>query len=83
MLHNILNDILKNAHYRCTKRKCPRLDYRMYVNSHNHNIQVYSVTVMTHVKALQAGLSSQGTSQPITPAHKLMRSSTSLRTEFL
>ena len=29
---------------------------------------VYSVTVMTHVKALQAGHSSQGTSEPITPA---------------
>ena len=31
-------------------------------------IQVYSVTVMTHVKALQAGHSSQGTSESITPA---------------
>ena len=31
------------------------------------NIQVYSVTVMTHAKALQAGNSSQGTSEPITP----------------
>ena len=29
--------------------------------------QVYSVTIMTHVKALQAGHSSQGTSEPITP----------------
>ena len=35
---------------------------------HTDNIQVYSVTVMTHVKALQAGHSSQGTSEPITPA---------------
>ena len=35
--------------------------------SHTDNIQVYSVTVMTHVKALQAGQSSQGTSEPITP----------------
>ena len=36
--------------------------------SHNTDaIQVYSVTVMTHVKALQAGHSSQGTSEPITP----------------
>ena len=35
---------------------------------HNNTIQVYSVTVMTHVKALQAGQSSQGTSEPITPA---------------
>ena len=33
----------------------------------NNTIQVYSVTVMTHVKALQAGKSSQGTSEPITP----------------
>ena len=35
-------------------------------------IQVYSVTVMTHVKALQAGHSSQGTSEPITPARPLL-----------
>ena len=34
---------------------------------HTDNIHVYSVTVMTHVKALQAGHSSQGTSEPITP----------------
>ena len=36
---------------------------------HTDTIQVYSVTVMTHVKALQARHSSQGTSEPITPAH--------------
>ena len=35
-------------------------------NGHTDSIQVYSVTVMTHVKALQAGHSSQGTSEPIT-----------------
>ena len=35
---------------------------------HTDTIQVYSVTVMTHVKALQAGHSIQGTSEPITPA---------------
>ena len=35
---------------------------------HTDTIQVYYVTVMTHVKALQAGHSSQGTSEPITPA---------------
>ena len=35
---------------------------------HTDTIQVYSVTVMTHVKALQPGHSSQGTSEPITPA---------------
>ena len=40
---------------------------------HTDNIQVYSVTVMTHVKALQAGHSSQGTSEPITPAPRLIR----------
>ena len=34
---------------------------------HTDTIQVYSVTVMTHVKALQAGHSGQGTSEPITP----------------
>ena len=34
---------------------------------HTDTMQVYSVTVMTHVKALQAGHSSQGTSEPITP----------------
>ena len=31
---------------------------------HTDTIQVYSVTVMTHVKALQAGHSGQGTSEP-------------------
>ena len=34
---------------------------------HTDTIHVYSVTVMTHVKALQAGHSSQGTSEPIIP----------------
>ena len=38
---------------------------------HTDTIQVYSVTVMTHVKALQAGHSSQGTSEPITPGQLL------------
>ena len=33
---------------------------------HTDTIHVYSVTLMTHVKALQAGHSSQGTSEPIT-----------------
>ena len=33
----------------------------------NNTIQVYSVTVMTHVIPLDAGHSSQGTSEPITP----------------
>ena len=37
-------------------------------NGHTDTIHVYSVTVMTHAKALQAGHSSQGTSEPITPA---------------
>ena len=40
----------------------------IYHKAHTDTIQVYSVTVMTHVKALQAGHSSQGTSEPITPA---------------
>ena len=34
---------------------------------HNNTIQVYSVTVMSHVIALQDGQSSQGTSEHITP----------------
>ena len=34
---------------------------------HTDTIQVYSVAVMTHAKALQAGQSSQGTYEPITP----------------
>ena len=38
---------------------------------HTDTIQVYSVTVMTHVKALQAGHSSQGTSEPITPEREI------------
>ena len=37
---------------------------------HTDTIQVYSVTVMTHVEALQAGNSSQGTSEPITPVQQ-------------
>ena len=39
---------------------------------HTDTIQVYSVTVMTHVKALQAGHSSQGTYEPITPVPPLL-----------
>ena len=39
----------------------------MFHKGHTDTIQVYSVTVMSHVKALQAGYSSQGTSEPITP----------------
>ena len=38
---------------------------------HTDTIQVYSVTVMTHVKALQAENSIQGTSEPITPVRLL------------
>ena len=41
----------------------------IFHKGHTDTIQVYSVTVMTHVKALQAGHSSQGTSEPITPGH--------------
>ena len=45
----------------------------IFHKGHTDTIQVYSVTVMTHVKALQAGHSSQGISEPITPAfHKLI-----------
>ena len=40
----------------------------IFHKGHTDTIQVYSVTVMTHVKALQARHSSQGTSEPITPA---------------
>ena len=40
----------------------------IYHKGHTDTIQVYSVTVMTNVKVLQAGHSSQGTSEPITPA---------------
>ena len=39
----------------------------IFHKGHTDTIQVYSVTVVTHVKALQAGHSSQGTSEPITP----------------
>ena len=34
-------------------------------------MQVYSVTVMTHVIALEAGQSSKGTSEPVTPVNDL------------
>ena len=39
----------------------------IFHKGHTDTIHVYSVTVMTHVKALQAGHSSQGSSEPITP----------------
>ena len=45
----------------------------IFHKGHTDTIQVYSVTVMTHVKALQAGHSSQGTSEPITPAQIMER----------
>ena len=50
-----------------------RLSSCMLISHKNHNnaIQVYSVTVMTHGKALQAGQSGQGTSEPITPVFTL------------
>ena len=38
-----------------------------YHKGHTDTIQVYSVTAMTHVKALEAGQTSQGTPEPITP----------------
>ena len=47
----------------------------IFHKDHNNTIQVYSVTVMTHGKALQAGQSSQGTSEPITPAQMVCSSS--------
>ena len=56
--------------YWCTRLICPMLDCPpacQFHKDHNNTKQVYSVTVMTHVKALQAGQSSQGTSEPITP----------------
>ena len=40
----------------------------IFHKGYTNTIHVYSVTVMTLVKALQAGQSSQGTSEPITPA---------------
>ena len=56
---------------RCTRLRFPRLRLSACMlishKGHTDTIQVYSVTVMTHVKALQAGHSSQGTSEPITP----------------
>ena len=45
----------------------------IYHKGHTDTIQVYSVTVMTHVKALQAGHSSQGTSEPITPGQQILK----------
>ena len=38
----------------------------------DNTIHVYSVTVMTHVKALEDGQSSQGASEPITSARYMM-----------
>ena len=45
----------------------------IFHKGHTDTIQVYSVTVMTHVKALHAGHSSQGTSEPITPVIHILR----------
>ena len=62
-----------NGSYRCTRLKYPRLDCPPACKFHNNTIQVYSVTVMslmTHVKALEDGQSSQGTSEPISPGMK-------------
>ena len=41
----------------------------MYISykDHNNSIPPFSVNVMTQVIALEAGQSSQGTSEPITP----------------
>ena len=50
----------------------------IFHKGHTDTIQVYSVTVMTHVKALQAGHSSQGTSEPITPVTILQSSSSGI-----
>ena len=41
---------------------------------HNNTIHVYSVTVMTHVIALQAGLSSQSIFEPILSVFPSIRS---------
>ena len=49
---------------------------------HTDTIQVYSVTVMTHVKALQAGHSSQGTSEPITPGREILKRRPSVTFSF-
>ena len=46
---------------------------------HNNAIQVYSVTIMIHVRALEARQSNQGTSEPIfTPIWMICKRSTSL-----
>ena len=60
---------------RCNRLKCTRLDcppacklpIRVIITP--YLLQVYSVTVMTHVIASEAGHSSQGTSEPITPVY--------------
>ena len=56
--------------HRCTRTESPldRMSPCVLITHkfHKTNIQVYSVTVMTHVIALEAGQSSQGTSKPIT-----------------
>ena len=54
-----------------------RLSACMLISHKGHNryntIHAYYVTVMTHVIALEAGQSSQGTSEPITPVRKLLK----------
>ena len=49
----------------------------------NNTIQVYSVTIMTHVIALEAGHSSQGTSEPITPVCKIRKKLLTARLSYM
>ena len=44
----------------------------MLIPHKGHADTIHSVTVMTHVKPLQAGHSSQGTSEPITPSQPVL-----------
>ena len=56
-----------------SENRIPQSEYPMYVNfpynskDNKNTMQVYLVTAMTHVIALEAGPSSQGALKPITP----------------
>ena len=57
--------------WRCTRTESPpvRMSACLLIahKDHNNTIQVYSVIVMTHAMALEAGQSIPGTFEPITP----------------
>ena len=63
-----------------SENRVQQSEYPMYVNfpcnskDNKNTMQVYLITAMTHVIALEAGPSSQGTLKPITPVQLITNS---------